>query len=127
LVWRFRKSGSDGEFTRPFAEWPPEIQAVLNATIEFSGDEVAAVASYRNENQWAVLTTDRLIWADHQGIHQLLGRDISHDTFAPPKVGSTKENLDRLSLTSNGVNHEIYLEPGPLFFGFWNALRMIMP
>jgi hypothetical protein len=108
----------------PFDELGPEARAGIVAAAGLAADEVPAVAGDFGD-RWVLLTTRRLLHTGPTGLQATsLARieTIGHE--ADPEDNLDKGELHELRVTMvTGEHVVIDLEPGPAYFGFWNALR----
>ena len=116
-------SGELGEQTRVFADLPEELQKRLAAEAQFEANELGAIAYYKSETEWVILTDRRIAWRNQEGsgsVHPRDVKDITRDIAYMKKVGG-KPLLDRLDIILNdGSTQYLFLEPESLY-GFWNA------
>ncbi len=127
LVRQFLRSGGGGEFTKPFTEFPEDLQRRLATAAGLLPDEVAAIACGFDEDSWIVLTNVRLVFQDSEGVKSLYSdeiEDVRMDHRYMQRVGG-KQNMDRLDvITHRGEIVRLSLEAGYPFFGFWNAINL---
>jgi hypothetical protein len=128
LAWRFRKSGADGHHTKQFAAFDVDVQKALARLAEIAENELPAVGCYFDDENWALLTNERLIWS-RGGCRTLLKLDEIDDVTvglqALLHAGTKKELTELTVLTKEGWHHQLQLEAGPPFSGFWNAVKMV--
>jgi hypothetical protein len=60
LLRIFQRSGSDGEFLKPFSKFPKMIQEQLLEQAKIQDDEGPIIACFFRHDDWVVLTTERL-------------------------------------------------------------------
>jgi len=127
LVWRFKKSGAEGVASKPYAYFPDQVRDAVRLDAGLLENEVPAVLCYLSGTKWALLTTERLVWrAD--GAH-VMAVDLSRIKDATVEAGSllsagSKRLMNALTIVeTDGTRHQIELEPGMPFSGFWNAVK----
>lgn len=133
LLRVFQRSGGDGTLTRQFSALPLDTQTHLRAVAEIRPTEVPILACYRDERQWTLLTSERLLSRAATKKTTLDWQDIEDATIdehqARIAVGRSPEgklSLSRLRvLRQRGEELVLELEPGPSFIGFWNVLKTV--
>jgi hypothetical protein len=128
FVWCFNKSGETGKYTRPFEHLEPTSSEILLSQIVLGEEEIPAVSCYISEQQWCLITTQRVVWLKENEQKSVWLDDVVDATVDPMSLmlAGSKKGLTRLTLvTKLGAKHELELEPGQPFSGFWNVLKMI--
>jgi hypothetical protein len=126
LIWRFKKSGGEGVFSKPFLAFSDHIRKTILLEAQVRDSEVPAILFYFDEARWTLLTNERVVWRDEAQVSSLELTSIADatvDSSALRRAGS-KATLDTLTIVeSTGSRHQIHVEPGPPFSGFWNAIK----
>jgi hypothetical protein len=125
LVWRFRKSGADGEVTKPFEGFAMSVRGALLQQFTLGPAEVPAVACVHSNDRWVLLTTERLVWADGGAVTSVPVAQLSDVTIdSNDLLSEGKLGLSRLRVvTPEGRSYKIEIEKGQPFWGFWNMLK----
>lgn len=126
LVWRFKKSGGEGLFSKPFGSFPDSVQASVRKTAALDAREVPALLCYQSATRWTLLTNARIVWIDEPRIHSLRLDSVVDATMDSEAllVAGGKGTLSALTVVERGGSrHRLELEPGPPFSGFWNAIK----
>jgi hypothetical protein len=131
LGWVFRRTGAPGQSTRAFSELPEADQLRLRTSASVAPGEVPVLAhNTTDQNEWVVLTTERLVWSTSGRIESVRCADIREatiDSVSLRDAGSAgKAGLRTLAIVmANGQVRHIDVEPGPPFSGFWNVVKTI--
>jgi hypothetical protein len=128
LAWRFRKSGADGQYAKQFASFDEKARRDLVQLAEIREGESPVVACYFDDTMWALITNERLIWANDGRRTALKLDEIEDATVEPQSLfqGGTKQNLTELTVVAkDGQRYHVQIEAGQPFSGFWNALKMV--
>lgn len=126
LVWRFKKSGAEGAFSKPFQSFPEEVRTRVRQDAELGENEVPAVLCHLSDAQWTLLTNSRVVWRVEARTHCV---DLKRVADATVEGGSLlraggKHVLTALTLVeTDGTRHQVEIEPGQPFSGFWNAIK----
>jgi hypothetical protein len=128
LVWRFRKSGSDGARTRPFVEFDETLRDEVRSRLLVKADEEPVLAFIADADHWTVLTTRRLAWIEGGTLREVPLHDIADATVDAQALAAAggKAGLRHLVVvTRRGARHSVELDPGAPLVGFWNVLRTV--
>jgi hypothetical protein len=128
LVWRFRKSGGDGAYTKPFEELDPSSQLLILERVDMQVDERPVLACVLGKDHWTVLTTGRVLWRYPHGAGDLAFSEIADATVRREAIGAagTMSELRELAIAARGgVTHLLSLEAGKPFSGLWSVLKTI--
>lgn len=127
LFGQWSKAGHDTQLVDRF---PGEVQAHLAAAAGLATDERPLVACYFSEAAWTLLTETRLVW--RQGGRQatlaweeLIDVQELQRPIRPDQAHARGTTSALQVVTRDGHAYTLELEPGPPFFGFWTALKMI--
>jgi hypothetical protein len=119
-----------GRHTKLFELWPVDIREELLRVAGIGTGERTIVACYFDHEAWTLLTGERLVWQRAGAQTTLTWPEITdvqvdqHTTASRyPGEGARRSHLH--VITHHGRSHELELEPGPPFFGFWTALKMM--
>jgi len=126
LVWRFKKSGGEGAFSKAFQSFSEQVQETIRHEAEVSENEAPAILCYLSEDTWTLLTSERIVWrveARTNSVDLKRVADATVESGALLRAGGMKELSSLTLLESDGTRHQIELEPGPPFSGFWNAIK----
>lgn len=134
LVWQFYHRGAEGSYTKRFSSFDANIQARLMHLAEIGAEEVPAIAAYTNDENWIVLTSQRLIW-DEEGIKRQVSLTeidkVDHDRWDAfhakmPHLARFKDKpAPRLMVFTKQGKLDFACEPRGPFFGFLNVLMMV--
>ena len=114
IVWRFRRHGAESAQTK----------LVDAAPVDLAPDELPVVLFRPDPDHWALLTTRRVITCTAGALTSIDAavirtiRPLSADFRSLKKSGGSGALV---IMTDDGIRHEIQLEGGAPFFGFWNA------
>ncbi|MEL6345135.1 MAG: hypothetical protein AAFV53_18650 [Myxococcota bacterium] len=128
IGWRFRRSGQDGEATRVFDAFSPEVQTRLTGLAELRRDEVPAVATYRDESVWMLVTSDRVIWPEEGSVASMPLTEVKDATVLPRDLlaAGGKGKVEKVTLvTLNDRQVPVRVEAGRPLSGVWNAMKMV--
>jgi len=126
LVWRFKKSGAEGTYSKAFQSFPEQVQESVRQGAELGEKEAPAVLYYRSDATWTLLTNARIVWREGERTRWI---DLKRVADATVEGGALlqaggKGALSTLTIVeSDGTRHQLELEPGPPFSGFWNAIK----
>lgn len=124
----FERRGGPGEYSGLFDAMPPAVQEKLLAAAQLRNNEEPAIVSYQDEANWALVTSERLLWTEDAVPSSIPLSEVTD--IAPVLPGENeldigKADLSSLRLTTNrGFVYQLRVEPGRPFFGFWNVLRI---
>jgi hypothetical protein len=126
----FKRRGGNGRRTAPFDELPEQERLEIAHGVLLPPSELGVLASIANPAQWVLVTTERLVWREHERFTELplsRLREVTVDLEAERRAGVTsKDRFTRLRLmTAAGESFTISLEPGGCFFGIWNVLKHV--
>lgn len=68
LVWRFKKSGAEGAYSKAFQSFPEQVQESVRRGAELGENEAPAVLCYRSDATWTLLTNARIVWREGSGL-----------------------------------------------------------
>ena len=71
-----KQGGGDCEKTKPFAAWAPAVTERMLAQCPLCPGEVPVIACVLAEERWTLLTIERLIWRNHQGLHRIRNSEL---------------------------------------------------
>jgi hypothetical protein len=133
LLLKFHRSGHEGQWTRPFDDFPEDVRANLLNMATVRGEELPVLSYFRDPEHWVLLTTEQVItWRPERILHLPWNEienatvDATHVNGAVASIPNGKLALERLTiLLRGGEAVELELEAGAAFFGFWNALKMV--
>ncbi|NTX60340.1 hypothetical protein HUA74_06680 [Myxococcus sp. CA051A] len=133
LLRIFERGGGPGARTRPFEDFPPEVQGPLLEQARLREGELPVLACVLTEAQWVLLTTSRVVIRRPEGVQEVDWGELKDATTEGLHVDSVlasgargKLALSRLMLVRHeGEAIELELEAGPPFFGLWNALKSV--
>ncbi len=126
LIWRFKKSGAEGVFSKPFLSFPEQVQDAVRQEAAIRDGEVPAILCYLSAAKWALLTNERVVWsvqAQVRSVELIHIADATVERTALLQAGSKQALRSLTVIESTGARHLIDLEPGPPFSGFWNAIK----
>lgn len=133
LLRIFARSGGEGSRIRAFESFPEQVRERVRGEAEPSEREELILASYNDENNWTLLTSEQLI-AKRASVAIRLGWSEISDATADLNEARTalaaskqgKLHLTRLWVVRpDGGRLELSLEPGPSFIAFWNVLKTV--
>lgn len=128
IGWRFRRSGEDGESTRVFGAFPAEVQARLTDLADVGATEVPAVATFRNDTEWMLVTSDRVIWPEDGGVASMSLTEVKDATVIPRDLlaAGGKGKVEKVTVvTGDNQQVPIRVEAGRPLSGVWNAMKMV--
>ena len=127
LAWRFRKSGADGCYAKEYENFDEPTRTKLLELAGLDPTELAAIGCYFDDQNWVLVTDQRLRWSV-AGTRKTLALSEIEDATVEPRamhLAGTKQRLTELTVvTSRGDRHHLQIEAGAPFSGFWNALKM---
>jgi hypothetical protein len=127
----YRKGGRNSELIKAFNDFPNEVKSIFFTLTILASQEKPALLSFLNENNWALVTTERLIWCNDQAIDEIAHQDVEDvtiDLLALRRIGGhfKKETKDLKIITKHRGECTIKLaESGAVFFAFLNAVQWI--
>jgi hypothetical protein len=127
LMWRFRKSGAEGEHTRLMPNVDPALRDHIEQLARIQPGEVPVALFHTSDTRWALLTTDRLVWSSPAGQQELALPTITnvntHSVFAvrPGGFGPMRVQV------GTTATYIIELESGAPFYAFLNATLAAIP
>jgi hypothetical protein len=125
----FRRKGREGVYTRPFDDLTSQQQKMLTAELKLRSSELPVIASITDENNWCVLTTERLVSSSGNErrdipLHSVV--DVSADLESLRSTGQSKLALETLQIRTEDDEHVIIrFEAGAPLSGIWNVLRNV--
>jgi hypothetical protein len=141
LVWRFLRSGGEGARTKVFENLSPETQRRLRQAASIREGEFPAIASVLDDNNWVLITTERVIdrtveastTIDHVEIDAFemeifwRARALSPEERIDQEVlGRLKEEQTMIELRlHSGTRHLLTVEAGNPYFGIVNVILFI--
>jgi hypothetical protein len=127
-IWSsiFRRKGGNGAYTRLFDSLESENQVALLTAAGLRQTELPVIGSVQDQNNWLILTTERLVWST-AGKHNELAveaiRDATADYRQLQRNQRSKLEMQQLQVvTMAGGEYSIELEPGQPLSGTWNVL-----
>lgn len=123
----FNRKGHDGRYTRLFENLGSPHKDILLSKVQLSDGELPVIGSVENENQWVIITTERIVWQSGDKDQSLPVQDV-HDVIADFRklvaTGRRKDQMRELQILSkNGEQYMLGLEEGAPLMGVWNALK----
>lgn len=127
------RTGGEGRCTRRFSAFPAAIREKVLEAASLSVSEDVVIASYVNDGNWVLLSTENLITKRDGAIVRVGWPEIANATIDSDEVRVAlglsdlgKLQLGRLRLTrTDGGQLTLELEPGPSFVAFWNVLKTV--
>lgn len=125
----FERKGGDGDYTRVFERLEISQQGFLLSKVTLSELEFPVIGGVRDEANWIILTTKRVVWSDDSE-QIVLSIDSINDAIANFEelrlAQRTKTDLNQLQvLTMNGEKYTITVEPNKPLIGIWNVLKNV--
>lgn len=124
-----RRKGGNGAFTRLFDDLSISEQDGLRSELLIRDAEEPVIGSYRNPENWFVLTTDRLAWSvsgERTEFDVNVIRDVTVDLRELQRSIPSKLQMEELRiLTLDADNFAIRVEPGPPLSGVWSVLKNV--
>jgi hypothetical protein len=123
----FKRKGRDGHYTRLFDNLDSTQRNALLSKVELGQTEVPVIGSVENEENWLIITTERLVWR-RAGKEQTLRvqeiQDVVADFQKLLVTGQKKDEMRELEVVcSNGNRQTLEVEAGAPLIGVWNALK----
>lgn len=128
IAWRFRRSGEDGEATRVFDAFPPDVQTRLIDLADLREGEMPAVATYRSDTEWMLVTSDRVIWPDDGVLGSMSLTEVEDATVLTRDLlaAGSKGKVEKVTVvTVDGRQVPVRVEAGRPLSGVWNAMKMV--
>lgn len=133
LLHIFNRTGGEGQWTRPYEAFSPDVRAALLARASMAPKEFPVLASFQDNEHWALITTEQVVVCRPGSLQCLAWSEVETATMDPDYVSAVlsqgqagKLALCRLEIVRHGGGVvEVDLEPGPAFFGFLNVLKGI--
>lgn len=129
----FKRGGGKGVFTNLFREFEEAIQNFLILRNPLDQDEEIAIASFKDQENWSLITTKKIIWtvnsvsefveisnikqirpAWEQRIQELVGSTENHTVGEGIKI-----------FTFDGKEYLFYIEEGASSTGIWKVLTSV--
>lgn len=119
-----------GSHTKLFDAWPIDIREALLRSAGIAAGERVIVVCYFDPEAWTLLSDERLVgrrggaqttltWAE------IVDVQVNKEPPASRYPGEGERRSRLQVISRHGRSQELELEPGPPFFGFWTALKMI--
>jgi hypothetical protein len=133
LLRVFERTGGAGHYTRPVDSLPESAQQQIRHAARTREGEEPILASYRDERDWVLLTSDRLIVRTSTIDTTLPWSEIANATVEPAELrrAAVEQSEGKLHLRllrivrSDGGVLDIEVEPGPSFIALWNVLKTV--
>jgi hypothetical protein len=129
LLAIFRRRGGDGEYLRVFERLGLRDQEFLTQQAGCSGGEIPILGTAQVQNEWLLLTTERLIWTDTDGQKQICLQNIENVMVDLKRIGMLHSTMDKNReleiVLIDGRAYKLITEAGPPFSGLWNILAFI--
>jgi len=130
LCARFLRCGGRGQATMPFDDLPLETRSRLLAEISLRADELPIVSCVLSTESWVLITTEKTLLLQPNGIVSLENNDIRQvklDEQRNLEAGlSTLRDFRYILLeTYSGTKETIEIEPGKGFLGIMNVFQNI--
>jgi hypothetical protein len=112
----------------PFDELPASVRAELDRELQCDPHELPVVAHFQSQNDWSVLTTNRLVVRRASSFLSIPWSDLTEfkvDLAASESLPDPKETLSTLTVvTARGQSVPVSTDRGGPFFALWNSLIM---
>lgn len=138
LSSKFLSHGSESSATMLFDHLSDDARTRMVQLVPLEDDELPVVGSIISNDNWLLITTERVIGVDHGDVHVIRADDIRKvimepfwkvNTLAPPERMNT-DVLERMKLqateiklvTSSGAEYFVRAEPGKPYIGIVNVM-----
>ncbi len=128
LVWRFQKSGANGEHTKVIGDLREDVRERLGILAGVRPPEIAAIGRLQSDSDWLLVTSARVVWCDDHQVQEVPLSQIADATVTADdlRTAGRAERLATITLvTRAGERRSIRIEPGHALSGVWNALKMV--
>lgn len=121
----------DATKTRLFHDMAVADQELLVEQANLRADEDPVIAYLSGDTRWSLVTNQRLIWLDEEGLHDADIFDINrvtHDMGVALQRGQLdKRQFHELTVEKkSGEVAVVELEAGKPFYGVWRALYWML-
>src|SRR5687767_12796873 len=116
LAWQFRRWGGNGDDVRLVEDLSASMRARLIAAAVLEPPEVPVLGVWRSHDDWALVTSRRVVWAGAAGRRSVAWPDLAGVTIDRADVIAARsfKRVDALTLeTTSGERLRLRLEAGP--------------
>lgn len=127
IAWRFARSGADGEATRRFGHFPPEVQENLRVGAHLREAEAPAVGTHRGEDRWSLVTSDRIVSFSQGKVWEAPLADVVDATVLTANLVAArrKDAVEEVTVVLTDARQlPLDVESGTPLSGVWNALKI---
>lgn len=124
----FRRRGGLTPRTLLFQESLNPAQAIMIRLAKLGPEELPILSCAVDDEQWVLLTTERLFHFDADKLKWIENREITDATvdIVRDMAGGARTKQDCKTIVvalRSGLKHRIEFESGPPLIGFWNVLK----
>ena len=128
MIHHFLNRGEGGTNSGPFADLDASVRQRLLASAVLDRCETPALASFAGEENWTLITSERVVWCRAGEGHAVGIGELTGVTIAEGHLAETRDKrwlTDLAITTSDGAAFVLSFESGLPFFGFWNVLKLL--
>jgi hypothetical protein len=98
-------------------------QQMILQGVGLTHQEVPVIGSFRSQNDWLLITTDRVFWSERDNVKSIPTTSIL--SVSPSQFGKvSKQAMCCLHIhTADAGDVTLEVEEGRPFFGIWNVLK----
>ena len=126
-----RTGGHHSSLVKAFNDFSDDIKYFVLKTITLDLNEEVALLSFMNEDNWVLVTTQRLIWCRDKALDEIINEDLEEVTIdrqslqriGPQYKRQTKDL--KIVTKSRGLCTIELADSGEFFWAFLNAVKWI--